>query len=69
MCGAKPCDSPNCTWGERHRAACEARTVMHWPKEQRERYYREVLARRGQAAMKKLIEDVRMEWKNRQSLL
>ena len=42
---------------------------MHWPKEQRERYYREVLARRGQAAMKKLIEDVRMEWKNRQSLL
>ena len=28
MCGHHPCDKPNCTHGEAHRAACEARTVI-----------------------------------------
>ncbi len=62
MCGPKPCDKPDCTWGESHRAACEARAVLQWPREQRAEYYEKVRRWRGQEAAQRLIADVRREW-------
>ena len=62
MCGPKPCDKPGCTWGEPHRAACEARRVMGWPAEERKAYYAKVRAARGQDAAAALIADVNREW-------
>ncbi len=62
MCGPSPCPSPTCTWGESHRATTEARTVMRWPKADRDRYYAMVTRNRGGAAARALVADVRREW-------
>lgn len=62
MCGPNPCSSPTCTWSEDHRAATEARTVMRWPKADRDRYYAMVTRNRGDAAARALVADVRREW-------
>lgn len=58
MCGPKPCDQPDCTWSEPHRALCEARTVAAWDKKQRMDYYSDVRAKRGDNAARKLAEAV-----------
>lgn len=58
MCGRSPCDKPGCTWGEAHRAMCEARTVAVWGKEQRMKFYGDVRLRRGDAAARLLANDV-----------
>jgi len=63
MCGHHPCDKPDCTHSERHRAACEARTVMGWPREQRKEYYGRVTRARGEAAAKALAADVSAEYR------
>lgn len=62
MCGAKPCDKPSCTWGERHRKECEAREVMRWDRFKRTEYYADVKKRRGETALKELIEEVKKQW-------
>ena len=62
MCGARPCDKPNCTWGDQHRKECEAREVMRWSREKRTEYYSDVKKRRGDAALKELIEEVKKQW-------
>ena len=62
MCGAKPCDKPNCTWGEKHRKECEAREVMRWDRVKRSDYYADVKKRRGEVALKELIEEVKKQW-------
>ena len=62
MCGRSPCDNPDCTWSEAHRAICEARTVAAWEKQRRMDYYGDVRARRGDDAARKLaaaVNDVR----------
>ena len=70
MCGPKPCDKPNCTWAEKHRRECEARTVMRWDKERRNAYFLDVKKKRGTAAAKELIGEVNRQWKtSQQSLL
>ena len=66
MCGVKPCDKPNCTWGEKHRRECEARSVLRWPREKRTEYYADVKKRRGNAAAQELIRAVRAEWEKSQ---
>jgi hypothetical protein len=63
MCGPKPCDKPDCTWSEAHRARCEARTVMRWPNSERKRYYGMVAEKRGSDAARQLVADVSTEWK------
>lgn len=62
MCGRAPCDKPNCTWGEKHRQECEAREVMRWDRYKRTEYYADVKKRRGEAALKTLIEEVKNQW-------
>lgn len=69
MCGAKPCDKANCTWGARHMRECEARTVMRWPQAKRAEFYADVKKRRGEAAAKELIEEVKKQWAAKQSIL
>jgi hypothetical protein len=63
MCGASPCDKPDCTHSERHRAACEARTVMRWPKGMRQEFYGLVKRKRGEEAAKALAADVSTEYR------
>lgn len=63
MCGSQPCDQPTCTWSEAHRSSCEARTVMHWPGEQRKEFYNRVKTSRGADAVAALIADVNREWR------
>ena len=62
MCGKAPCDSANCTWGEKHRRECEARTVLRWSREKRAEYYADVKKRRGEAAAKDLVTEVKRQW-------
>ena len=62
MCGAKRCDKPNCTWGEKHRKECEARTVMRWDKVRRTDYYAKVTALRGQESAQQLKDEVNRQW-------
>lgn len=62
MCGKAPCDSANCTWGEKHRKECEAREVMRWPREKRVEYYANVKKCRGETAAQELINNVREQW-------
>ena len=62
MCGKAPCDSPNCTWVEKHRKECEAREVMRWSREKRAEYYADVKKRRGEAAAQQLIKEVKEQW-------
>lgn len=66
MCGKAPCDSANCTWGEKHRKECEAREVMRWSREKRAEYYADVKKRRGETALKELIEEVNKQWQSRE---
>ena len=63
MCGADPCDKPGCTHSEQHRAACEARTVMRWPKQRRQDFYALVKKSRGEHAARKLAAEVSEQWK------
>lgn len=63
MCGHHPCDKPGCTHSEAHRAACEARTVMCWPRAKRQEYYGRVTRARGEAAAKALAADVSAEYR------
>lgn len=69
MCGTARCDKPNCTWSEKHRRECEARTVLRWPREKRTEYYADVKKRRGDAAAQELIRNVREQWQKSQTLL
>lgn len=62
MCGHSPCDKPGCTHGEVHRAACEARTVMRWPRAQRQDYYDRVKKARGEQAERELSKNVSAEY-------
>ena len=62
MCGADPCDKPDCTHSEQHRAACEARTVMRWPRAQRQDYYGRVKKARGEKAARELAQNVSEQW-------
>lgn len=66
MCGYEPCARPDCTWGEQYRAECEARSVLAWPDTRRKIYYAAVKQKRGDAAARKLIDDVRKEWARKQ---
>jgi hypothetical protein len=63
MCGHHPCDKPDCTHSERHRAACEARTVMRWPRGSRQDFYGLVKRLRGETAAKALAADVSAEYR------
>jgi hypothetical protein len=62
MCGPKPCEKEDCTWGEKHRKECEARTVMRWSREKRTAYYAAVKTLRGESAVMDLIEEVKRQW-------
>lgn len=44
---------------EEWRAECEARTVLGWPREQRQAFYVSVAKKRGEEAARKLINDVK----------
>ena len=50
------------TSSEQHRHETEARTVMRWPKAQREAFYKEVAAKRGEKAAQALIAEVNRQW-------
>ena len=63
MCGHHPCDKQDCTHSEAHRAACEARTVMRWPRSARQDYYARVSRARGEKAAKELAAAVSEQWK------
>ena len=62
MCGPTSCADPRCTWSEWHRKACEARTVMRWPKAKRADYYAEVKKKRGEQALAALVAEVNAQW-------
>jgi|JI10StandDraft_1071094.scaffolds.fasta_scaffold2818457_2 hypothetical protein len=66
MCGANPCDKPNCTWSREHLQACEARMVAKMPAEWRRDFYAEVLQKRGPAALAELKKRVGEAWKKNQ---
>lgn len=51
-----------CTWSEEFRRMTEARTVARWPKSEREGFYLLVKQKRGDAAMRQLVEDIRAVW-------
>ena len=63
MCGPLPCDSPDCTWGERHRRQCEARHVMRLAQDKRREYYAAVAKKRGQPAFVELKAEVTAQWR------
>lgn len=63
MCGCHPCEKPVCTHSEAHRAACEARAVMRWPKPERLSFYSMVRRNRGEQAARELLANVSAEWK------
>lgn len=65
MCGPAPCTKPDCTWSEKHRAECEAREVLGWEKARRLAYYGQVKAKRGEAAMQRLVDEVKRQWQAR----
>lgn len=58
---------------EQYRHECEARSVLQWDKDRRKQYYAMVKKNRGEAAVEKLIEEVKRQWKiknsSQQSLL
>lgn len=58
MCGHRPCEKQDCTWGEPHRALCEARTVAEWSRDKRSAYYKDVDLKRGRKAATDLVEAV-----------
>ena len=58
MCGPRPCDKPDCTWSEAHRALCEAKTVAEWIRDKRSAYYKDVDLKRGRKAATDLVEAV-----------
>ena len=62
MCGPSPCGLEHCTWSERYRAICEARTVMRWKKADREDFYGAVRKNRGAVAMQALVDEVKKQW-------
>lgn len=62
MCGRAPCEIMLCTWSEEFRRLTEARTVARWEKPDREEFYRLVKQKRGDAAMRQLVEDIRAVW-------
>ena len=62
MCGSRQCESWICTWKEPWRRITEARTVARWPKSEREEFYRLVKQKRGDSAMRQLVEDIRAVW-------
>lgn len=62
MCGQAPCEKPDCTWSEKHRAECEAREVLGWDKGRRLAYYANVKAKRGDQAMQQLVDEVKRQW-------
>ena len=62
MCGHHPCDKPDCTHGEAHRAACEARTVIRMPQDKVSDFYGRVKSARGEAAYQRLVADVSAEY-------
>jgi len=66
MCGALPCDKPDCTHSEAHRAACEARTVMRWPRSRRQDFYALVKKVRGEQAARELSQNVSDEYRRAQ---
>lgn len=63
MCGHHPCDKPDCTHSEQHRAECEARTVMRWHRAARQDYYARVGRARGEKAARELAAAVSEQWK------
>lgn len=66
MCGANPCNRPNCSWSSSFLKACEARWVMQMPREKRGEFYELVRKMRGEQALSDLKERVKNEWKNNQ---
>lgn len=62
MCGRAPCEIMLCTWSEEFRRLTEARTVARWAKTEREEFYLLVKQKRGDAAMRQLVEDIRAVW-------
>lgn len=66
MCGANPCNKPNCTWSRDHLQACEARMVAKMPAEWRRDFYAEVLQKRGPAALAELKKRVGEAWRLRE---
>lgn len=66
MCGANPCDKPNCTWSIAYLQACEARWVMRQPAEWRANYYQLVEKHRGKKALDELKGRVKFEWSRAQ---
>lgn len=63
MCGPRPCDSQDCTWGELHRRRCEGRMVANMSNNRRTEYLEGVAKKRGTDAAKLLREDARDEWR------
>lgn len=55
------------TSSEEFRALCEARMVMRLPRADRQSYYQQVLKARGQAALDRLVQDVKVEWARTQA--
>ncbi|MDR3158601.1 MAG: hypothetical protein LBU11_06250 [Zoogloeaceae bacterium] len=63
MRGMSPCDKPECTWSEAHRALCEARSVCRMADiEKRREYLALVEKHRGKEAADQLREAVKKEW-------
>ena len=63
MCGHHPCDKPDCTHSERHRAVCEARTVIRMPQDKVPDFYGRVKSARGESAYHRLVADVSAEYR------
>jgi hypothetical protein len=59
--GAEPQPVP-LTWTEAWRIECEARYMMTLPLEARRAHYRGVGEKRGEAAMKELVAEVKRLW-------
>jgi len=69
MCGAKPCEKTDCTWGRKHLIECEARLVMTWPGDRRASFYELAEKKRGPAAVARLKAEVKRQWARRSQSL
>lgn len=67
MCGIAMCDSPDCTWREKHRAMCEARYVLSLPLERRKVFLQNVEKIRGKDAADYLKNNIMTVWNAQKS--
>lgn len=66
MCGANPCDKPNCTWSEAWKKECWLRHIAKQPADWRANHYADFEKKHGKPATAELKRKVGEAWKKSQ---